>query len=123
MRKKSTIVVAIGFAMLFVAGAWAQRGSWDGCTLQSMKRNLTDQQIGGYFLHESAALVNEAARTIPRARTLEQRKRLANILAKISREMDSLAYTMGGKRLSQRDIERFHHEISRARKIIGRVSR
>jgi len=112
MLKKS-ILMALVITATFSLGAWAQRGLWGGCTVKNMRTRYTDQQIGGYLLHEAATLVKEASQALARVHTPEQKRLLAEILSRASRNMERISVVMGEKNLSQRDIETFHQKIER----------
>ncbi len=121
MLTRKHLILLVFASLILAVGAgptWAQRGVWEGCTLRNMRARYTDQQIGGYLLHLSAGLVRDASRAMAKARTPEERRKLAIILSRASRIMENLSITMKEKRLSQMDIVRFHQEITQVRRKI-----
>ena len=120
---KRILVFTLAMMCLSATALWAQRGAWEGCTIESMKAKYTDQQIGGFLLHESATLVKEASQAIVKARTPDQRRLISKFLSKASRKMERISIIMGEKKLSQKDIEKFHQDMSKIREQMRRLSR
>ena len=117
------LVITLAMMCLSATALWAQRGLWGGCTVKNMKTRYTDQQIGGYLLHEAATLVKEASQALARVHTPEQKRLLAEILSRASRNMERISVVMGEKNLSQRDIETFHQKIERDKAKIKELTR
>ena len=70
MRKSigTALFFTVLMATLSYPKVWAQRGIWDGHTLANMKNKYTDQQIGGFLLHEASSLLEEASQALMKAR-------------------------------------------------------
>ncbi|GEM_PF-5736729 len=120
---KRILVLTLAIVSLSATALWAQHGAWEGCTLKGMMAGYTDQQMGGFLLHDSATLVKEASRALARARTPEERRILSSLLSRASGEMEEISIRMKEKRLSRKDIEKFHQDLGRLRKQIQRISR
>ena len=119
MLKKALII----FLLLggISTGAWAQRGFWGGCTGKNMKGRYTDQQIGGFLIHQASSLLKEASRTMAKARNPEERIKLSRLMARYSKKMEALSVTMGENKLTQRDIEEFVRYTEKVKKEIRSV--
>lgn len=120
MLKKTLMILTI-IATLTTTGVLAQRGLWEGCTLAGAREKYTDQQMGGFLLHESATFLNQASKALARIHTPGDRQSLARIMSRVARDMEAISLKMGEKRLSQKDVQKFHQDIVRARKEISRM--
>jgi len=120
---KRILVFTLAMMCLSATALWAQHGAWEGCTLKNMKARYTDQQIGGYLLHESATLVREAYQAISKIHTPQQRRLLARILTKASENMEHISLIMKRGNLSQKDINNFQREIESAKRKIREILR
>ncbi len=122
MLKRALLVLPIIVA-LTATGVLAQRGIWEGCTLASAREKYTDQQMGGFLLHESATFLDQASKALARIHTPGDGQRLARIMSRVARDMEAISLKMGEKRLRQKDIQKFHQEIVRAREEVSRIVR
>ena len=120
---KRVMVFGLAVVLFSAPALLAQRGGWEVCVFSSAKKTYTDQQIGGLLLHDSATLVKEASRAIAKARTPQERRVLSGILTRACRDMDEIALIMKGKRLTQKDIDRFHGDITRLKRQIRTMIR
>ena len=119
---KRALVIAVVIIGMALPCAWAQRGSWDGFTLMNMKDRYSNEQIGGYLLHQCASLIREVARALPGVHTPKQKRELDKVLTRISHKAEELSITMKEKQLSQKDIQEFQKAIVRARKQIREIA-
>ncbi len=115
-----TLLVAMG---IMITGAMAQRGFWGGCTVQNVKSRYTDQQIGGFLLHDSSILMGEASQATLKTCTTDQRRALSGLLSGASREMERISILMVGKKLTPKDMEKFHEDMEKLRRSLRKIIR